>query len=105
VRENGDATPEAARVNLIRFSWFNGASLVTLWDIGAATPESERWLRLVVGLSETLIGRVIDWAAARDALGSGPRPDQLSALNARADALVADLNADLPLRFRAHHVH
>ena len=103
--KNRNHTPDEARVNVIRFSWYNGSSVATVWDAVTVTPEDERWLRLVVGLSQTLIGRVSAWAAARDALGSLPRPDQLSALNAEADALVGDLNVDLHPRFRADHVH
>jgi hypothetical protein len=105
VREKRSHTPDGASINVIRFLWFNGVSTQPLWDAGRVTPQDERWLRQVVGLSDTLIGQLRAWAATRDALGSRPIPDRLSAVDEQADALVTDLNAALDLRFTVEHVH
>jgi hypothetical protein len=69
------------------------------------TPEDERWLRQVVGLSDILIGQLRVWAGAREAAGSHAGSNAMSALDAQADALVAALNAELQLRFKVEHLH
>jgi hypothetical protein len=101
LHDNQKHTPS---VNVLRFLWYNGASLEPLWDVGRVTLADERWMRRVVGLNDSLIGRVKSWAAARDALGDLPRKDRLSAVDAEAGVLVIDLNAALHFHFRAQHV-
>ena len=52
-----------------------------------------------------LIEELKAWTEARDALVRGlGKPDEMSALDAQADDLVARLNADLQLRFTAEHL-
>lgn len=97
--------PDGASGSVIRFAWFVPTGQVQLWDAGRVTPKDERWLRLVIGLSDALIQELKAWTEARDALDSGRRKlDETSAVTARADDLVARLNDYLHPRFTTEHL-
>jgi hypothetical protein len=98
--------PDGANGSVIRFLWYPSAGAsVSLWDAGRVTPRDESWLRLVVGLSDTLIRELKAWTQARDALGSRRgTPDDVSAVNAQAGDLVARLNDHLHPRFTTEHL-
>jgi hypothetical protein len=95
--------PDGANGSVIRFLWNPGAQ-VSLWSAGTVTPRDERWLRLVVGLSDNLIQELKAWTEARDALGGRGKPDEMSAVNAQVDDLVARLNDHLFPRFTTEHL-
>ena len=104
MRDNRDDS-DGATGHAIRFLWFDGVSIAPLWVAGRVLPGDERWLRHVVALSDPLIEELKAWTEARDALVRGlGKPDEMSALDAQADDLVARLNADLQLRFTAEHL-
>ena len=89
----------------MRFLWFVGRLHTALWDAGRVWPEDERWLRVVTGLSDTLMGELSAWAEACEALGAGlVRPGARSDLDARADDLVTRISVELRPRFAAVHI-
>lgn len=56
---------------MIRLLWFVGASTTALWDAGRVSPEDQRWLRVVIGLSDTLMGELSAWAETCEVLSAG----------------------------------
>ena len=98
--------PHAVNGTAIRFLWYDGDRLTPLWDAGTVLAKDADWLRLVLGIRDTLIRELTAWTEARDALeDSGLAEAQTaSVLHAQADDLVTRLRAELHHQFRVEYL-
>ena len=64
----GDDPSESHEVNgtAIRFLWYDGGRLTPLWDAGTVLAKDADWLRLVLGIRDTLIRELTAWTETRE---------------------------------------